>query len=342
MTAPLLSIRGLRIAFEGARGAVEVVSGVDLDVAAGEAVALVGESGCGKSVTARSTLRLLREPPARIAAERLDVVGEPVLQLDAGALRRVRGERVGFVFQDPMTALNPVLTVGEQIAERIRRFRGLDRRAAWARAVELLSEVGIPAPERRAREYPHRMSGGMRQRAVIAIALAADPALLIADEPTTALDVTIQAQIMRLIRRLQTDRGLGILLISHDLGVVAQAVDRVVVMYAGQVVEEAPVEALFERPRHPYARGLLRSVPGVGTRSSSQGAADRLWSIPGMVPAPADFPASCRFADRCDRVEPACRAQPVALRDPGDPGCPEARVRCLFPHDEPLATPPAE
>lgn len=341
MTAPLLSVRGLRIAFDGAGGPVEVVSGVDLDVAPGEAVALVGESGCGKSVTARSTLRLLREPPARIRAERLDVVGQPVLELGAAALRRMRGERVGFVFQDPMTALNPVLTVGEQIAERIRRFRGLDRRAAWARAVELLAEVGIPAPDRRAREHPHRMSGGMRQRAVIAIALAADPELLIADEPTTALDVTIQAQIMRLIRRLQTDRGLGILLISHDLGVVAQAVDRVVVMYAGQVVEEAPVEALFERPRHPYARGLLRSVPGAAPASPSSGG-HRLWSIPGMVPAPADFPTSCRFADRCARVEPACRAEPVGLRDPGDPGCPEARVRCLFPHDEPLAAPPAE
>ncbi|MCB9527410.1 MAG: ABC transporter ATP-binding protein [Myxococcales bacterium] len=323
----MLDVEGLGIAFDGPHGAVPVVSDVALTVAAGEAVALVGESGCGKSVTARAILGLLPTPPARVTG-RVALDGVDLLAADERTLRRARGEKVGFVFQDPMTALNPVYRVGEQIAERLRRYGGLDRKAAAARAVELLASVGIPAPAERARAWPHELSGGMRQRVVIAIALACDPALLIADEPTTALDVTVQAQIMALLRAAQRARGMGLLLITHDLGLVAQHVDRVVVMYAGQVVEEAPVEALFAHPRHPYTRGLLRAVPG----ATPPGADGRLWSIPGAVPAPRDFPAACRFAPRCPRAQDDCRAAPVPLTVTGD-----RAVRCLHPHERPIS-----
>ncbi len=323
----LLSVEGLTIAFDAADGPVRVVDGVDLVVRAGEAVALVGESGCGKSVTAKSILGLLPSPPARVGGA-VRVEGRELIGADARTLRRVRGERVGFVFQDPMTALNPVYRVGEQIAERLRRHGGLDRAAAAKRAVELLGQVGIPAPAERARAWPHELSGGMRQRVVIAIALACDPALLIADEPTTALDVTVQAQIMALLRDAQQARQMGLLLITHDLGLVAQHVDRVVVMYAGQVVEEAPVEALFAHPRHPYTRGLLAAVPGA-TPPDADG---RLWSIPGAVPPPRDFSTACRFAPRCPRAQDDCRAAPI----PSSPEGSARAVRCLHPHDEPL------
>jgi len=321
-TDPLLRVDGLSIGFETERGLVQVVDAVRFAVARGEAVALVGESGCGKSVTARSILGLLPSPPARVSGE-VHFDEHELIGASQRVLRQVRGSRVGFVFQDPMTALNPVYRVGEQIAERLRRHGGLDRKAAARRAVELLAQVGIPAPAERARAWPHELSGGMRQRVVIAIALACDPDLLIADEPTTALDVTVQAQIMRLLRTAQRERRMGLLLITHDLGLVARYVDRVVVMYAGQVVEQAPVEALFDGARHPYTRGLLRAVPGaVAPRADG-----RLWSIPGAVPAPADFPASCRFADRCPRVADDCRAAPIPMTEAGSRGW-----RCLHAH----------
>ncbi|MGK0362753.1 MAG: peptide/nickel transport system ATP-binding protein [Bradymonadia bacterium] len=297
----LLALHDLRVAFNG----IEVVSGITLQLGPGETVAIVGESGCGKSVTARAILDLLPRPPATVSG-RVEVDGASIYEIDQPTLQTLRGERVGFVFQNAGSALNPVHPVGRQISERLRRHRGLNRRAAHLRTVELLGEVGIPDPEARARSYPHELSGGMRQRVVIAIALACDPDLLIADEPTTALDVTIQAQVLALILERCTARGMGLLLISHDLGVVAQTVDRVVVMYAGQIVEDAPVASLFDAPRHPYTRGLLDSMP------AARVAGDRLSAIPGTVPSPRDFPVGCRFQARCAFAQPDCDA-PVAL-----------------------------
>ncbi len=318
----LLAVRGLSIGF----GDVRVTEDVSFEVGRGEAVAVVGESGCGKSVTARAVLRLL--PPATRTEGRVELEGRDLLALSEPALREVRGRQVGFVFQHPMSALNPVLPVGEQIAERLRLHLGLRRRAAAERTIELLRGVGIPDPARRARAYPHQLSGGMCQRVMVAMALACDPVMLIADEPTTALDVTIQAQVLDLIRTQQRAREMGLLLISHDLALVAGAVDRVVVMYAGQVVETRPVIDLFERPRHPYTRGLLLSVPGAAAPTAD----GRLRSIPGVVPRPADFPRGCRFAPRCARATPECSAAPVPLSTDG-----AGAVRCLHPHDEPFA-----
>jgi peptide/nickel transport system ATP-binding protein len=312
---PLLAVTELGIAFHKVGSPpVPVVDRVSFGLQRGEAVALVGESGCGKSITARALLGLL---PATARVEgAVHIEGTSVYQATPATLRHLRGARTGFVFQDPGQALNPVYPVGEQIAERLRTHGGLDARAAWARATELLAAVGIPEPALRAQAYPHQLSGGMRQRVVLAIALAGDPALLIADEPTTALDVTLQAQILALIREHQRARGLGLLLISHDLGVVAQCVDRVLVMYAGRIVEEAPVIDLFEHPRHPYTRDLLRSLPG--TRQQANG---RLYSIPGSVPSPGAWPPGCPYAPRCDRATAACAA-PVPF---------EGGLRCLHP-----------
>ena len=316
---PVVQVEGLSIAFNG----VEVTSDVGFHVNPGESVALVGESGCGKSVTARSLLQLLPST-ATVRAQKLEVLGASIPSLGPRALRSLRGRSVGFIFQNPMTALNPVYPIGEQIAERLRRYRGLDRRSAWRAAVKGLDMVGIPDAARRVSAYPHQLSGGMRQRVVIAIALACDPDVLIADEPTTALDVTIQAQLMRVLADQQAARKMAILLITHDLGLVAQSVDRVVVMYAGQVVEDAPVEAIFTQPKHPYTRGLLRSVPGV-TPPDAEG---RLWAIPGAVPPPEAFPRGCRFAPRCARADDECRTNPIKF---------EHHVRCLKPHDDVLS-----
>jgi oligopeptide/dipeptide ABC transporter ATP-binding protein len=320
---PLLAVEGLSVAIDGVR----ITEDVSFTVGRGEAVALVGESGCGKSVTARAILRLLPTPPATIEAGHVRLGGRDLLPLGERDLRAVRGREVGFVFQQPMSALNPVLTVGEQIAERLRRHRGLKRREALEKTTDLLRQVGIPDPARRAQAWPHQLSGGMCQRVMVAMALACDPALLIADEPTTALDVTIQAQILDLIRTQQRTRDMALLLITHDLALVAGAVDRIVVMYAGQVVEAGPVAAIFDRPRHPYTRGLLMSVPG----ATPPGPDGRLRSIHGVVPRPKDFPRGCRFAPRCDRATDACRQAPVPLTDGA------TAVRCLHPHDEPLA-----
>ena len=303
LSGPLLGIEHLRTYFYGEAGVARAADDVSFEIAPGETVGLVGESGCGKSVTALSILRLVR-PPGRIeAGSRILFEGRDLVTLDERSLRSVRGARIAMVFQEPMTALNPVFTVGEQIAEVVRIHSKASRRQAWDRAVEMLQIVGIPAPAERAREYPHQLSGGMRQRVVIAMALVMNPALVIADEPTTALDVTIQAQILELLKDLQQRFGTSILLITHDLGVVAETVSRVLVMYGGEIVEEAPVRELFRRPHHPYTEGLLSAMPRLGE------ARERLRTIPGTVPPPTRWPAGCRFHDRCPYAWERCTTE---------------------------------
>jgi peptide/nickel transport system ATP-binding protein len=308
---PLLRIEGLRTAFQTDDGPLVAVDDVSFDVLPGETVGVVGESGCGKSVTALSVMRLIPNPPGRIVGGRISFDGEDLLSLPEARMRALRGSKIGMIFQEPMTSLNPVFTVGEQIAEGVRLHRNADRKTAWARAVEMLQQVGIPAPAERAKAYPHELSGGMRQRVMIAMALACDPRLLIADEPTTALDVTIQAQILELLRRLQRERHMSVLLITHDLGVVAETCERVVVMYAGKVVERAAATELFSRPRHPYTGGLLRSVPTFDAAGDGRARATerpKLHAIPGVVPSLTNLPGGCRFRDRCDRAQPDCAA----------------------------------
>ena len=289
----LLSVRDLRTTFTTVHGVARAVDGVSFDVGRGETVGLVGESGCGKSVTALSILRLI-QPPGRIeTGSRVEFEGSNLLTIPERAMQRVRGNRIAMVFQEPMTALNPVFTAGEQVAEVARIHAGASRRDAWARAVEMLALMGMPDPAARAKQYPHQMSGGMRQRVMIAMALVMSPDLLIADEPTTALDVTIQAQILELLGGLRRDQGTSLLLITHDLGVIAETASRVIVMYAGEIVEESPVRELFSAPHHPYTEGLLRAMPRMGH------ARERLDTIPGTVPAPTSWPTGCRFHDRC-------------------------------------------
>jgi len=313
---PLLSIENLQVHFRTPDGVNRAVDGVSFAIRSGETLAIVGESGCGKSVTSMSILRLLPEPPARIAGA-IKFEGQNLLDLPNSAMRKIRGNDISVIFQEPMTSLNPVLTVGRQIGETLRLHQGLGRREAEERAVEMLTLVGIPEPRRRVREYPHQLSGGMRQRVMIAIALACSPKLLIADEPTTALDVTIQAQILDLMRDLKARVGAAIMLITHDLGVVAEVADRVVVMYAGRKVEEAPVRDLFRSPRHPYTRGLMGAVPKLG--AVEHGAAARLAEIPGMVPSLKGRIEGCVFAGRCPDVTDLCRAYAPAL-EPKAPG----------------------
>jgi oligopeptide/dipeptide ABC transporter ATP-binding protein len=295
---PLLEVEELRVAFASEGGELPAVRGASLRIAAGETVALVGESGCGKSVTALALLRLL-DASARIDAAALRFRGRDLLGADAEAIRRVRGAEIGMIFQEPMTSLNPVFRIGDQIGEVLELHRGLGRAASRRAAVELLGRVRISDPARRAEQYPHELSGGMKQRVMIAMALACHPALLIADEPTTALDVTIQAQILELLRSLQRELGMAILLITHDLGVVAQFAERVAVMYAGEIVEQAPVRELFGAPLHPYTQALLRALPRSGRRG-------RLEAIEGNVPGPRELPAGCAFATRCARALPRC------------------------------------
>ena len=297
---PLLSIRDLRTYFYPSAGVARSVDGVSLDVYPRETVGVVGESGCGKSVTALSVLRLI-QPPGRIEpGSRIALEGRDVVAMDDAELRSVRGNRIAMIFQEPMTALNPVFTVGDQIAEVARVHAGASRKAAWARAVEMLELMGIPSPADRASQYPHQLSGGMRQRVMIAMALVMNPSLVIADEPTTALDVTIQAQILELLARLQAELGTSILLITHDLGVIAETAKRVVVMYGGEVVEEAPVRELFAGAHHPYTEGLLKAMPRVGHER------ERLATIPGTVPPPTAWPSGCRFRDRCPYAWERC------------------------------------
>ena len=306
MAAPLLEVDGLKTHFFTRDGVVRAVDGVSFSIAPGETLALVGESGCGKSVTSLSIMRLIASPPGRVVAGTVRFDGRNLLDLSEAEMRKVRGNDISMIFQEPMTSLNPVLTIGRQIAESLVLHRGMTRSDAMARTVELLRLVNIPEPARRAAEYPHQMSGGMRQRVMIAMALACDPKLLIADEPTTALDVTIQAQILDLMRELQAKTGAAILLITHDLGVVAEMAQRVVVMYAGRKVEEAPVAELFARPRHPYTRGLMNSMPRLG---EGHGARQRLQEIPGMVPSLREPLAGCAFAARCTHAVDGCRAE---------------------------------
>ncbi len=309
---PLLEVTALQTHFATPDGVVRAVEGLSFTVAAGETLAIVGESGCGKSVTSMSILRLIPIPPGRIAGS-IRFQGQELLDLPEAGMRRIRGNEIAMIFQEPMTSLNPVLTIGRQITETLRLHQGLSAQAAAARAAETLSLVGIPAPERRAREYPHQLSGGMRQRVMIAMALACNPKLLIADEPTTALDVTIQAQILDLMRGLKQRIGSAIMLITHDLGVVAETAERVVVMYAGRKVEEAPVAALFARPAHPYTVGLLGAVPKLVAEAGGT-ARTRLAEIPGLVPSLRARIAGCAFAPRCARADDRCRTEAPALR----------------------------
>ena len=304
--APLLDVRGLTAELSLEEGPVRAVDGVSFSVPPGGTVGVVGESGCGKSLTALSVLRLAPDPPVRVVGGEVLFQGKDLLKLPEAELRRVRGHHAAMVFQEPMTSLNPVFTVGEQIGEGVRLHLGASRSQARERAVEMLRQVGIPAPGERVDAYPHQLSGGMRQRVMIAMALACDPALLIADEPTTALDVTIQAQILDLLKRLQAERGMAVMLITHDLGVVAESCDTVVVMYAGRVVERAPVRELFSRPAHPYTAGLLRSIPSLQVATGEAGSRRRLQAIPGMVPSLRKLPSGCAFRDRCDRALDVC------------------------------------
>jgi peptide/nickel transport system ATP-binding protein len=309
---PLLEVDRLQTHFRTPDGVNRAVDGVSFHVEAGETLAIVGESGCGKSVTAMSILRLIPEPPGKIAGA-IRFNGRDLLKLSDREMRDIRGNDISMIFQEPMTSLNPVLTVGRQIGETLQLHQGMSRRQAEARAVEMLRLVGIPEAQRRVREYPHQLSGGMRQRVMIAIALACNPKLLIADEPTTALDVTIQAQILDLMRDLKHRVGAAIVLITHDLGVVAEVAERVVVMYAGRKVEEAPVGPLFRTPRHPYTQGLLGSMPKLG--SSLTGEDTRLAEIPGLVPSLKTKLEGCVFASRCPYTTDLCRKVAPALED---------------------------
>lgn len=306
----LLEVRNLKTYFATRKGEVRSVDDVSFSVELGETLSLVGESGCGKSVTALSIMRLLSSP-GRIVGGEILFEGRNLLKLSEKEMRAISGDDIAMIFQDPMTSLNPVLTVGEQIAEAIRLHRKVSKREAWSQAIEGMRDVAIPSPEMRAKSYPHEMSGGMRQRVMIAMALACDPKLLIADEPTTALDVTIQAQILDLLKELREKRNLALLLITHDLGVVAETADRVAVMYAGKIVEEASVAELFSRPRHPYTEGLLRAVPRLD--EERHGRMLRLQTIEGTVPNPLELPRGCRFAPRCPHAKDKCRECEIPL-----------------------------
>ncbi|HEX5004990.1 MAG TPA: ABC transporter ATP-binding protein [Gemmatimonadales bacterium] len=316
---PLLEVENLRVAFPATAATSHPVDGVSFSLARGELLAVVGESGCGKSLTALSLLRLVPPPGQILPGSALRLDGADLLALGPSEMRAVRGRRIGMIFQDPMTSLNPVFTVADQISESVRAHTRVSKQDARARALSLLQEVGIPDPEERLDSYPHQLSGGMRQRVMIAIALASEPELLIADEPTTALDVTVQAQILELLDRLRAARGMAILLITHDLGIVAGRADRVAVMYAGRLVEEATTAELFAHPSHPYTRGLLASVPRIS------GPVTRLTPIAGTVPPPTAWPAGCRFHPRCPAVLPRCPTDdPPALAVSGA----THRMRC--------------
>jgi peptide/nickel transport system ATP-binding protein len=319
----LLEVTNLQTQFPTRNGLVRAVDGVSFHLDAGELLGLVGESGCGKSITALSIMRLIA-PPGKIVSGEISFDGKNLLKLSDSEMRQIRGDDIAMIFQDPMTSLNPVYTVGEQIAEALRLHRKLSRKAAYEAAIQAMNEVSIPDPARRANDYPHQLSGGMRQRVMIAMALACDPKLLIADEPTTALDVTIQAQILELLEELRRNRELAVLLITHDLGVVAEVADRVAVMYTGRIVEESSVEQLFAQPKHPYTEGLLRSVPKL-TRADVEKKV-RLETIEGTVPSPTDLPPGCHFAPRCRHRMSRCTTEEIPLYDL-DGG---VRVRCVL------------
>jgi peptide/nickel transport system ATP-binding protein len=319
----LLQVSDLQTQFRTRAGVVRAVDGVSFHIDKGELLSVVGESGCGKSITALSIMRLV-SPPGRITGGSIKFDGEELLTASDARMREIRGDEIAMIFQDPMTSLNPVYTVGEQIAEALRLHRGLPRKAARDAAIEAMQEVAIPDPARRVDDYPHQLSGGMRQRVMIAMALACDPRLLIADEPTTALDVTIQAQILELLDNLRRTRELGVLLITHDLGVVAEVADRVAVMYTGRIVEESPVKELFARPKHPYTEGLLRSVPKLTAEGVEK--QKRLETIEGTVPSPVALPPGCHFAPRCSHRMPRCLEGEIPLYELEN----SVRVRCVL------------
>jgi peptide/nickel transport system ATP-binding protein len=327
MAAPLLEIRGLKTHFATDDGIVQAVDGVDLSISRGETLGVVGESGCGKTVTAMSVLKLIPMPPGKIVAGQILYQGRDLAPLDTREMDRIRAKDIAMVFQEPMTSLNPVYTIGEQIAEVVRRHEGLGRKAAIDKTIEMLRLVQIPNPDKRFNDYPHQFSGGMRQRVMIAMALSCNPKLLIADEPTTALDVTIQAQILELLQDMKERFGMAIMLITHAMGVVAETAQRVVVMYAGKVIEEAPVEQLFANPRHPYTQGLIRSIPRIDTAATRK---TRLEAIPGVVPSLLNPPVGCRFAARCRYAMAECRAAAPPLIDIGG----GHKVACVLVADE--------
>ena len=312
MADRLLDVKNLKTYFFTDEGVVRAVDGVDLYIDQGETLGIVGESGCGKSVTALSIMRLIPQPAGKIVDGQILYNGLDLVTIPANKLRKIRGKEISMVFQEPMTSLNPVFTCGEQIAEALRLHEGLGRRDAMDKTVEMLKVVHIPNAERRLKEYPHQLSGGMRQRVMIAMALSCNPKLLIADEPTTALDVTIQAQILELLNELKAKLGMAVLLITHDMGVIAETAQRVMVMYAGKVVEEAPVKELFKEPLHPYTQGLLRSIPRIDTAAIQK---KRLEAIPGVVPSLLHLPEGCRFAPRCQFVKPMYTEKEPPLKE---------------------------
>jgi len=319
----MLEIKGLKTHFKTDDGWLHAVDGVDMTLDAGETLCVVGESGCGKSVTAKTVMKLIDMPPGKIVAGQVLWQGRDLVPLSPQEMQGIRAKEIAIIFQEPMTSLNPVFTVGEQIAESLRLHEGLSHKDAMDRAVEMLRLVRIPTPERRVKDYPHQFSGGMRQRVMIAIALACKPKLLIADEPTTALDVTIQAQILDLMAELKSTMGMAVMLITHAMGVVAEVAQRVVVMYAGKVVEEATVEELFANPRHPYTQGLIRSIPRIDLAATHK---TRLEAIPGTVPKLIDPAEGCRFAGRCRHATPACTATTPPLREIA----PGHKVACIL------------
>jgi oligopeptide/dipeptide ABC transporter ATP-binding protein len=323
--ADLLQVKNLRTSFFTPEGEVRAIDGVSFEIGEGKTLGLVGESGCGKSVTSLSVMRLIQSPPGKVVGGEILYRGRDLLKLNNEEMRKIRGNEISMIFQEPMTSLNPVFTVGNQIGEAIRLHQGLGKRETREKTIEMLRLVKIADPETRVDAYPHQLSGGMRQRVMIAMALSCNPSLLIADEPTTALDVTIQAQILELMKELQRKLGMALLLITHDLGVVAEQADDVAIMYAGKIVERADTKSIFNRPHHPYTVGLLNSLPGAGTLKKK-----RLDAIPGVVPNPLHLPSGCRFRDRCPRAAELCAEKEPLLEDK-ESGHPAA---CHFPHTE--------
>ncbi len=326
-SAPLLEVEGLEVEFNTRRGAARVLNDIGFSLGPGQTLGIVGESGCGKSITALSIMRLVPIPPGRISAGSVRLKGEDLLQASEKRMREVRGKDISMIFQEPMTSLNPVYSIGDQIAETVRLHEGLGRRESFDRAVEMLKAVHIPAAERRVREFPHQMSGGMRQRVMIAMALACRPSVLIADEPTTALDVTVQAQVFDLLNEMQEKTGAAIILISHDMGAIAEMADRVMVMYAGRVVEEASVEEVLDNPRHPYTRGLISCVPHMEDSPPPVRAA--LTEIPGVVPSLTELGTGCSFAPRCAHATARCRRETPTVNSTGG----NHRVACWLYED---------
>lgn len=317
----LLHVEKLNVSFKNGKKLMNVVTDLSFDIDAGKSVALVGESGCGKSVTSLSLMRLLSRKSAEVQAKAVEFDGRDLCKVHERDMWKIRGSDIAMIFQEPMTSLNPVTTIGKQLTETIRQHKGVSKKEAREKALAMLREVGIPEPEQRTREYPHQMSGGMRQRVMIAMALSCDPKLLIADEPTTALDVTIQAQILELISRCCKERNMALLLITHNMGIVAENADEVMVMYAGRIVEKAPVNEIFEKPMHPYTYGLLRAIPGTALTGED------FYVIRGRVPSPLFFSKACRFAPRCDYCTARCENEPPELVDMGN----GHYVRCFFP-----------